>query len=295
MVEQDESAPALVERVLAATTRAVPARAHGSRRWHERLRTSTAWRRVAALVVASFILLPALAWYVLRTADSGERAQAALEPSGAAGHVDDTTTAAVSPSAADAGVREDVAPPADATPVEPELAVRRAEAAVLRATCLGTLAVGEAPSEELAHLLWARARQLHGDDFDVETSRMTVDAYAGERQSALALELLLDQWALTEQRPALVDAHTAALLERQRNLEISLLALERAERYGALTERRVRALRSRESALRGVEGALVRGLGAPLDAPWRAALAAALDEHPVDPQGVINAWIVGCK
>ena len=289
----DEPAPALAERVLAATTREdLGWRGDLHVAWRfarSRLRASPLLRAAAAILAIHLAALPVLAWIVLRAPPRDGAINVTIElPRRPVFPMDER--------------EPERAPSIDEPEPEPRLlesefpasgpaeAARAAEVLALQAF-EAPRPGAQAPSDALARLLWTRARALHG-----EASVAELDAELGavrERESecALALELALDRLVSTGRAPQQLERTLLALLERDELGGLALLALERAERCGVLGEQQARRLREKASAARGFRGPLRRGEGSPVDRLWLTALAEALGDRPLDADGVLAAWL----
>jgi hypothetical protein len=278
----------LVERVLASTTREdLGVRGDLRLAWRycrTALRNSAALRAAAVLLVVQLAALPVLAVIALRTPverpqfigtfelprdpvytetdAEPEREISADEPSEP--RLRESTTRADEP-----GV----------------IAFRRDEARALRESAIPQLGDVE-PRDEIAKLLWARARQI-------ETGRLTEELASsldrpapedtGRIELALRLDVLLDRWSLTGVRPEAARGVSLALVDAQaseREVRSALVerALRRAELHGLLAPAAASELAAAESAN-------------PLGRAWVDALGA-LDAGPAggEREAVLRAW-----
>ncbi|MBM3989676.1 MAG: hypothetical protein FJ298_01570 [Planctomycetes bacterium] len=236
---QARTARVLSERVLARTTREDLSRGGDlrlvARFALERVRSSSALRLAAALLVAHLFALPVLAWIVLRaprrTGEFQTRIETPSEPyfSGEGEREPDLVPNTPLPEGEPRAV--EVAAGSDGA--DWLVSARRSERAALVALAPKPWSEG-APTEPLAQLLWLRAARLAGRELpDWVLSRAPDGAPS---RMAIWTEILLDEWALSGARPAHLEAalaRLAALPDFQRSRLVAC-ALQRAAAGGAI-------------------------------------------------------------
>lgn len=278
----------LVERVLASTTREdLGLRGDLRLAWsyaRSAVRKSAALRVAAALLVVQLAALPVLAWIVLRS--PGERP-----------HFTGTLELPRDPVYQESEAEPERAISAD-EPAEPRLredelargeelaaiAHRRAEARALRSAEAPRVGPTE-PRDALARLLWARARQIETGELS-DTLRSWVDEPATDASAvelALRLDVLLDRWSLSGERPTAARALALALIEAGRSERSALAAraLRRAELHGLIAPAEAREPRSGGPDARAV----------PLDRAWSDALESLDAGGNEEREALIRAWI----
>ncbi|MBM3989302.1 MAG: hypothetical protein FJ294_15265 [Planctomycetes bacterium] len=229
----------LCERVLARTTREDLSRGGDLRlvvRFAlERVRSSSALRLAAALLVAHLLALPVLAWIVLRAPRRTGEFQARIETP-------------AEPYFSGENEREpELVPNAPLPEGEPRavevgggtdgpdwlVSARRSEHAALLALAPKPWS-DSAPAEPLAQILWLRAARLAGRGLPEWVLSRAPDG--APSRMAIWTEILLDEWALSGARPVYLDAalaRLAALPDFQRSRLVAC-ALQRAAAGGAL-------------------------------------------------------------
>jgi len=201
----------------------------------ERVRSSSALRLAAALLVAHLLALPVLAWIVLRaprrTGEFQARIEAPSEPyySGESEREPELVPNAPLPEGEPRALEV-----SDGNDGADWLAsARRTERSSLAANAPALWAEG-LPTEPLAQILWLRAARLAGRGLPEWVLARAPEG--APSRMAIWTEILLDEWALAGVRPTHLDAalaRLAALPDFQRSRLVAC-ALQRAAAGGAL-------------------------------------------------------------
>lgn len=183
------------------------------------------------------------------------------------------------------------------TPCSNERVLRSAPTRDAGTQALRTAAVpnidGAAPSNHLARLLWARSRQIRGENLPSELEGFVPWEQPTREELALWIELALDRWALTGQCPQRLDEATDLLLrEPDRTLSrLELYALDRAARYGALDDGELDEVRALESTTAKATPTARAQATRPLGSAWFDALRDAAASTDSEDEPVVRAWL----
>lgn len=259
----------------------------------ERLRASPALRVAAAVIVAHLFALPVLAWIVLRAPARQGVFSVSIE-----------TPPPAFPAEADSEPEREITAPwpeVEPRPVEVEPASRNEEPwrAALRRSDRASWAASapqpwtdKQPADALSALLWIRASRLHGREVP-EWVFSRVPEGEPSRQ-AVWCEVLLDEWALTGERPLHLErvvARLSALPPFQRSRLVAC-TLQRAAALGAIAPERIAALAKADPRASEIAQ---RSAREPLDALWRLSLGDHGDGGLPERTAALAAWGAGPK
>lgn len=259
----------------------------------ERLRASPALRVAAAVIVVHLCALPVLAWIVLRAP-----ARQGVFTSGI-----EAPPPAFPAESEREPEREITAPWPEVEPrtVEVEPAARGEEPwrASLRRSDRASWAAAapqpwsdKLPADALSGMLWIRASRLHG----IEIPEWVFSRVPEGEPSRLAVwcDVLLDEWALTGERPLHLErvvARLAALPQFQRSRLVAC-TLQRAAALGAIAPERVVA---RAKADPQASEIAQRSAREALDSLWRESLGDHADGSSPERTAALAAWGAGTK